>query len=336
MPRTGLLRLSMLASILVPVAASAETTIVVSSWAPPTHTINANVWPAWAGMVEKATGGRVRVKIEYGLAPPPAQFDIILDGAADATWMFHGYNPGRFVATQLVELPGNTAGAEAVSAAYWQVHERYLSAADEHRGVKLIGLTAHGPGHLHTREPVAALDEVEGLKIRVGGGVSSDIAERLGIIGVNVPAPQVYETVASGVADGVLMPMETKQSFRLAEVAPYTLELPGGFYNGSFAFIMNQDTFDSLSPEDQEALMSVSGIELSKLAGRAWEKADKEGVEFAIGEGNTFTLADEAVIAEFRDRTEDIRQTVIERIDGLGIDAGAALADLQALSAQPD
>ena len=261
------------------------------------------------------------------------QFDLILDGAADATWIFHGYNPGRFVATQLVELPGNTANAEAVSVAYWNVYQQYLAAADEHQGVKLIGLSAHGPGQLHTREPVTSLDDASGLKIRIGGGVSSDVGERLGMIGVNVPAPKVYETVASGVADGVLMPMETKKSFRLAEVAPHTLEMPGGFYNGSFAFIMNQDRFDSLSAADQEALWSVSGEALSRLAGQAWHAADEAGRAFLAEQGNTLTVADDAMLAEFKAKTVDIGQTVIERIKALGIDAEAALADLQTLSA---
>ena len=51
-------------------------------------------------MIEEATEGRVTAEVKYGLGSPPAQFDLILDGAADITWIFHGYSPGRFVATK--------------------------------------------------------------------------------------------------------------------------------------------------------------------------------------------------------------------------------------------
>ncbi|MEZ5826645.1 MAG: hypothetical protein R3C97_18510, partial [Geminicoccaceae bacterium] len=75
------------------------------------------------------------------------------------------------------------------------------------------------------------------------------------------------------------------------------------------------------------------GIELSRLAGRAWAMADEAGYAFAAEQGNTITTASDAIVAEFKEKTADIRQTVIERINGLGIDAEAALADLQTLSA---
>ena len=37
--------------------------------------------------------------------------------------------------------------------------------------------------------------ELEGVKMRVGGGVANAIATALGIAGVNAPAPKVYEII---------------------------------------------------------------------------------------------------------------------------------------------
>ena len=85
--------------------AQAETVLRISSWAPPTHFVNSKIWPEWGAMVEKATEGRVKTKIEYKLASPPKQFGVVRDGIADAAWIFHGYNT-RYVATQAVEMPG--------------------------------------------------------------------------------------------------------------------------------------------------------------------------------------------------------------------------------------
>ena len=121
-------------------------------------------------MVEAATEGRISAEVKYGLAPPPAQFDVVLDGIADITWIFHGYNPGRFVTTKLIELPGYQGNAEAASVAYWKAYERFLADAKEHQGVKVLAMMTHGPGVLHSERLVTSLGEIAGMKLRLGGG----------------------------------------------------------------------------------------------------------------------------------------------------------------------
>ena len=185
------------------------------------------MWPKFIEMVEKATDGRVTAEIKYKLAPPPAQFDLIQDGAADITWIFHGYNPGRFVATKMIELPGYEGSAEAASVAYQRAHDKFLAGADEHKGVKLIGLHTHGPGQLHSAKKVTKLGEIDGMKLRLGGGVSGDVGTALGATGIRVPAPKVYETLASKAADGVMMPMEGKKGLQAHRSGPAYLRNAG-------------------------------------------------------------------------------------------------------------
>lgn len=308
---------------------AAETTLIISSWAPPTHVINSVVWPSWGALIEEATEGRVTTKIEYDLGPPPAQMDLIRDGAADVTWMFHGYNPGRFVLTQAIELPGLGATAEAASVAYWQIHEKYFAPANEHEGVTVMGITSHGPGIIHTKQPISQLEDLKGLKIRIGGGVSANVGELLGVVGVQVPAPKVYETLAQGVADGVFMPMETKKSFRLKEVAPYSMIMPGGLYYGSFAIVMNTDRLQSLDEKDQAAIWRVSGEVLSRILGKAWDDADRIGQEDAIASGNTIITASDAVAEQYRQLVAPLDQAWIEAANAKGVDGAAALAELR-------
>ena len=107
-----------------------EHKLTISSWAPPTHGINAIMWPNLIKMIEEATDGKVTAELKLGLAPPPAQMDLVLDGAADMSFIFHGYQAGRFVATKLIELPGYEGNAEAASVAYWNVYEDHLAAAN--------------------------------------------------------------------------------------------------------------------------------------------------------------------------------------------------------------
>lgn len=314
------------------VAPAAETTVTISSWAPPTHGINAKFWPMLIEEIEKATDGRVTGEIKYNLAPPPAQMDLILDGAADISWIFHGYQPGRFTATKLIELPGYAGNAEAASVAYWRVFEDYLAQLDEHRGVKVIAMMTHGPAQLHTADPVTELGQVSGMKLREPGGVGSEVGSALGATGIQVPAPQVYETLASKAADGVVMPMESRKGFNLIEVAPNVYEMPGGLYRGSFAVIMSQEKFDSLPEDVQQALEDeVFGEQLSRMAGQVWDEIDAAArAATEATPGNAIHLASEGDVQKYQEIADGIRQKVLDEIAGKGVDAGAAYEAVKA------
>jgi TRAP-type C4-dicarboxylate transport system substrate-binding protein len=308
------------------VALAADHTLTISSWAPPTHGINAKMWPKFVEMIEEATDGKVTAELKLGLAPPPAQFDLIQDGAADVSIIFHGYQPGRFTTAKLIELPGYEGSAEAASVADWRAYEKFLKQADEHRGVKLIALHTHGPAQVYTVDPVESLDQIKGLKLRVPGGVGSDVGTALGATGIQVPAPKVYETLASKAADGVVMPFESRKGFKLTEVAPYTYEMPGGFYRGSFAFIMNEDAFDAL-PDDVKAALEekVFGEPLSRAIGQVWDEIDAEGRQATMDtEGNAINEASEADMAAYKPVADAVTAKVIEEVAATGVDAQAA------------
>ena len=304
-------------------AANATETMRISSWIPP-HSMNKVFFPEWIAAIEKATNGHVTGKVEFDLAPPPGQLDLVTDGAADAGWIFHGYNPGRFVTTKLIELPGYPGDAEAASVADWRAYEKYLKKADEHKGVYLAALFTHGPGQLFMREKISGLDDLKGKKIRIGGGVSADVGVALGVIGVQVPAPKVYETLSGGVADGVMLPMETNKSLRVYEVAPETYIMPGGLYRGSFALIMSNAFLDRLSPEDRKGVLSVTGEFASQMAGKVWAEADVQGMENAKMKTEVidFSAADQQ---KFADISKGVRKKVIDEVAALGIDAQAAV-----------
>jgi len=51
------------------------------------------------------------------------------------------------------------------------------------------------------------------------------------------------------------------------EVVKYATFFPGGFYSSAFGFFMNEDKWNALPKQDQDALLSVSGEVLARLAG---------------------------------------------------------------------
>lgn len=306
--------------------ALAAETLTISTWLPPSHPVNTGMFTQLTEMMSEASDGLIETELKNGLAPPPAQMDLLLDGAADIAILFHGYTPGRFVGTKLVEIPGYEGNAEAASVAHWRVHEAMLAELDEHRGVKVIALTTHGPGQIHSNKEVASLEDLQGLKTRLGGGVSADVGAELGLVGIQVPAPKVYETLDSGAADAVAMNMGERISFKLNEVAKNVYEMPGGFYRGSFSVIMSQETFDRLPEDVQQKLDSeVFGETASRMMGAVWDQSDVDAREATEAAGdNKIVTASEEDQARFAEMAAKVRDKVIAELDAAGVDGQAA------------
>jgi TRAP-type C4-dicarboxylate transport system substrate-binding protein len=321
---TTLLAATLAATISV-TAAFAEKTMVVSSWLPPSHVMNDTIWPEFISRIEAATEGRVTGTIEYNLAAPPSQADLIEDGGADAAWIFHGYNPGRFVTTKLIEIPGLEGSSAAASAAHWRAHEQILGAAGEHEGIMPVAMMVHAPGSLHLSKEIASLDEAAGLKIRSGGGVMGDVLAGLDMAGVQVSAPKVYETVSNGVADGTFFPGDTIAILRLTEVLPYTYRVPGGFYRGSFSIVMSEEFLSDIGEEDAAAIMGVMGEDFSAFAGAAWDEGNERGLTAQMDTGQVIDLDGDAA-AKFTALVPGIEAAVLDEVAATGVDAAAALA----------
>ncbi len=320
-----------LALIFAGSTATAETTLTVSTWAGPNHNMNATVFPRIAEILSECSGGDINVKIEFGLAPPPAQYDTVRDGVADLTWIVHGYTPGKFVTTKLAELPGIAGNAEQVSVAYQMTHEKYLAAAGEAKGVEVLTNFVHGPGLLNTVEPLAnGYASVEGMKMRVGGGVANMVGTALGVAGVNVPAPAVYETIASGVAEGVFFPAETLFAFKTAELTKYSYVNPDGMYTTSFGLLMNSDSYDGLSDANRKCVDDMRGVEMARWIGKVWDEADAFGLEKATADNGLQVIEmDAAQRAYFTEKTSGIEAAVVAEVDGAGINGAEALAYLK-------
>ncbi|WP_445156492.1 TRAP transporter substrate-binding protein [Halomonas sp. E14] len=324
--KTGLI-LGTLTAAVMSTAAWAQTTITVSTWAGPNHGINTMVWPTWKAWIEEATEGRVTVDIVHDMGPPASQMEMIADGIADATWVFHGYNTGRFVLTKLPEFPTfEEFSSEHASAAYWRTHQEYLAQAGEHRGVDVVAAGVHGPGWIFSREQFETLDDMKGKRIRVGGGVMGDLSNALELTGVALPPTGVYEAGSQGVIDGAMLVPEGLRSFRVAEIFPYTLKVDGGFYRGSFTIVMNPMFWDQVSAEDREAILEVSGERLSRLFGYMMDTMDVRGVAFAEQQGHTFTELGEADLETLRGMSDDMIEAWAETAtSSRGVDAMAAI-----------
>jgi len=301
-------------------SASAQVVLTVSSWLPPTHTLSQSQ-AKWCEEVSQATAKRVRCNIlPKAVVAPPGTFDAVRDGVADLSYSVHGYTPGRYLLTQMAELPFLGDSSESNSVAYQRVYDRHLAKAGEHKGMKVIAVFTHGPGLIfNTKRPVASLGDMQGLKFRVGGGMVNEIGKALGANVTLKPAPESYELLTSGVMDGVFFPAESIEAFKIDKVIKHKTTFPGGLYNTSFAFVMNEGTWNKIPKADQEAINKLSGEYAARLFGRGWDSVDRRSNAFMQTAGVVNTPANKAFIDEIRSRTAPLEQKWIADAKAKGL-----------------
>jgi TRAP-type transport system periplasmic protein len=312
-------------------AASAQTVLTMSSWVPLTHSLTRDVLMVWAKEVEKATNGRVKFEmLPKHPSAPPGTFDAVRDDLVDVSFVTASYTPARHPLPLMAELPGAGTTAEINSVAFSRIHWKYFQPANEYKGVKLLGVFTHGPGQMFTvKKQVASVADLAGLKIRTGGGMAEAAAKALGASPFVKPAPESYELLSSGIADGTFFPVESIKSFNLDKVVKYATFFPGGFYSSAFGFFMNEDKWNKLSKQDQDAIWSVSGEHLARLAGKSWDNADRVGLEALKAANVTIIEASPAFAADVRTRTAPLVQEWIKSANAKGVDGAKAWAEFQ-------
>src|ERR1044071_782401 len=257
-----------------------QTTLTMSSWVSPQHHLTSVVLQGWANEVEKATSGRVKLTmLPKHPSAPPGTFDAVRDGLVDVSYVTASYTPARHILPLMAELPGAGDTALVNSVAYSRIHWKYFDKVGEYKGVKLLGVFTHGPGQMFTKRPVATIAALQALKIRPGGGVAEAVAKALGASAFVKPAPESYELLKGGVADGVFFPLESIVSFKLETVLEQATLFPGGMYSSAFGFFMNEDKWNKLPRPDQDAIARLSGEHLARMAGASWDEADRKGFE---------------------------------------------------------
>ena len=310
--------------------ALAQTTLTMSSWVSPQHHVTAVVLQGWANEAEKVTNGRVKFQmLPKHPSAPPGTFDAVKDGLVDLSFVTASYTPARHILPMLAELPGAGDTALANSIAYSRIHWKHFHKVGEYKGVKLLGVFTHGPGQMFTKKPVRSIADVQGLKIRTGGGAAEAVAKALGASAFVKPAPESYELLKSGVADGVFFPMESIISFKLETVLEQATLFPGGMYSSSFGFFMNEEKWNKLPKQDQEALEKISGEWIARHAGKSWDTADEKGFDVLKKSGVKIVNADAALVADVQKRSAPLIEDWITKAKAKGVDAAAILTEFR-------
>jgi len=143
------------------------------------------------------------------------------------------------------------------------------------------------------------------------------------------PAPESYELLKSGVADGVFFPLESVVSLTLDTVLEQATLFRGGMYSSAFGFFMNEDKWRKLPKQDQAAIEKISGEHIARLAGKSWDDADQRGLDVLKKSGVKIVNANPELVAEVQKRSAPIIDEWIKAATAKGVDGARILAEFR-------
>lgn len=289
----------------------------------------------FAGNVAAASDGRIKVELFDSMSlggTPGDLYTQAVDGAVEAVLTLPGYTPGLFNRSEVFELPFMMQDSVATSKAYYDLVESELQDS-EFQDTKILAAWVHGPGVIHSEEPITKLEDMAGKEMRGPTRLVTDLLGELGATPVGMPLPKIPENLSKGVINGTVIPWEVTPSIKLAELVKNHTELGGdrALYTATFVLAMNWDAYEGM-PEDLRAILDAqTGKALSEMAGQVMVKADEFGRSKA--EGNNMILLDEAEVARWIDAAQPVYDRWIAAAQAAGFDGEAAIAQAKDLIA---
>lgn len=316
-------------------AVAQEVTLRMHQFLPPQATLPGLILDPWARRVEEASDGRIKIEHFYAMSlggRPPELLDQARDGVVDIAMTLPGYTPGRFPSAEVFELPFMMTDPVATAKAYWEMMETEWQDG-EFADVHVLGAWVHGPGMIHSKEPVATLEDMNGKTLRGPTRIINDLLSELGAEPVGMPVPAIPEALAKGVVGGTVIPWEVTPALRLTELVGNHTEFSGeeSLYTATFVLAMNKARYDAM-PDDLKAILDAeSGAKLSAFASETMLAMDAPAREKAVAAGNNIITLDETEVARWKAASQAVIDRWVADMDGKGMDGGALIEQARAL-----
>jgi TRAP-type C4-dicarboxylate transport system substrate-binding protein len=261
--------------------------------------------------VKDATGGRVQIKVLPGgaVVAPTELLDTVRNGVLDG----HFAAPSWFAAKDAGFVILGDTGATFRSV---DLRDRWFS---EGNGVALgralydrFGLFYVGqfywPGeHIPSRRPINTVEDLRGLKIRCPPGMIAEVFGRAGASVVNLPLPELFNALQSGVVDAADQANPGLNfAVGLYRHARYSISAQHSMPTCEVSF--NKRRWDGLPAEAREAITAALR-KMSAAHKAAIEQEDAEALQKMRAEGITIIEWPEVEVAKLGRLTAEVQDS---------------------------
>ena len=312
-------------------AQAAEVNLKLHHFLPAASNIHQKFLTPLVRKIEAESNGRIKITIfpamQLGGAPPQL-YDQARDGVADIVWTLPGNTPGRFPASEAMELPFVADKLGIVNArAFQEYADTYLK--DEFREVQLICAWAHDAGLIHANRQVKTMEDLKGLKLRFPTRQAGEALKALGASPIGMPIPQVPESLAQKVIDGCVVPWEVVPAIKVQELLKYHTGIPGSptLYTATFVLAMNKGSYDKMPADLKKVIDANSGMPAATMAGKTWDDAGAAVLEMVSKRsGNVISEISVDEAGRWRKTTQPVIDAWIASVKDRNLD-GAKLVE---------
>lgn len=215
----------------------------------------------------------------------------VTSGLSDVGMFLPAYFPSDLPNINLVgNLSFMGENPHAMGAAMTEYIVNCADCQEEMKDLGVVYTTSHASDiyRLLTTKKVETLDDLRGLRLRVGGPHFARWVEAMGATPSNTSVGEQFEAISQGVLDGSVASQADMLSFRLDDVVNYVTELRLGTYHSTLSHAVNQNAWRRLSAEQRRIVAESSSL-ASAMATQRWgfdmastarDRANEKGVEF--------------------------------------------------------
>jgi TRAP-type C4-dicarboxylate transport system substrate-binding protein len=304
-----------------------------TSHVPRSHGLFARAFVPFAELVERETEGRLRFApfTDQLLHDPVDGFKAAVTGITDYTHGYVTYQPGSFKLLHATQLPFLFPTPQVASLVVEELHPKYFKVEYERMGVYLAHCDATSPYNIISKRPIRRLEDLRGVKMRVTGGLVTEIFRELGAVPVAIAAAEVYTALQRGIVDAIALSVSDMASYRLQEIGPYYTRIDLNVL--LLHYCLNRERFDALPRDLKEQFYRLLRIR-SQIAVQNYYsgEGDQRALATLLDGGVEIIELDEEERERFRAAVAPIRQRYIDTYESQGLPAGELIEEMRALA----
>lgn len=262
--------------------------------------------------VDKRSNGELTIDISWGgvLATVGEIPSAIENNIIDIGNIVTPYFPDQFVINNAIPFfwPQPKSQRE-LGELMLKWHEEIPAFGEElaRYNMRLVTVRPLPPYGMICTSPIRTLEDFKGKRIRSYGVALPAMLEALGAVPIGMADVEAYEAMANNILDCSAADIALVEAFKLDDVGKYFIDVPMGASWGHI-IAMNNDVYNSLSPEHQKIIDGIKRDHLDELLKRfraaeerivnEWkEKGTVELIEFPDDVFLEATLGNEKVQA---------------------------------------
>jgi TRAP-type mannitol/chloroaromatic compound transport system substrate-binding protein len=314
-PRRGFLKSVALAAAFCGVAiagasqAQAATTWKIQSvW--DAGTVGYDLFEEWANSMEEKSGGELIIKpypAKSVAADNNALFEAVRNGVLQGMNPFTLYWSGKIPAS--VFLSSYPAGPDQPH--QWDIMFYSMGMLEKTReiyekfGLFYVGPIQHDANIIHSKKPVNSLADMEGLKMRVPGGMVAEVFQQFGVSTVSLPGSDIFPALEKGTIDAAdYVGPAVNYELGFSQVTDYIMFGPPGVMSiyqpvDLMDLTVNLRAWNALDPELQQLVEDEVRI-YSQKHYLTIQKRNIEAMEKFKEDGSKVTRLSQQDLEEFR------------------------------------